>query len=131
MVLHRGLTGPNNDIRHQQIISFITYRLSVKFQGNKSVLILPEYHDNGKIPDVSILDTRNHSCQLLVEICNSNKVKDDTNKVKEMMKETEMEFSYVVDKEKNIIYKVFNSDKENEVVKTLLGIRLQQFLNEI
>jgi|GEM_PF-940476 len=111
-----GLHGPGNDYRHQIIISLIIYELMKKFIETKkyrSFVVLPELSlkpNSEKIPDIAVWKTIKGIPKepiLLIEICITNKVKDDAKKLSDLMESIpSIKESFVIDKETMLIYKI-------------------------
>ncbi|MBN9285637.1 MULTISPECIES: hypothetical protein [unclassified Flavobacterium] len=111
-----GLSGPGNDYRHQIIISYIIYDLMKKFVKVKSYqnyIVLPELSlkpRSSKIPDLTVYKTIKGmpvEAVLLIEICNTNKIKDDTKKLSELMENMlSVKEAFVIDKNSLDITKI-------------------------
>lgn len=84
-----GLHGPENDYKHQIIISSIIYELMKKFVETKTYknqVVLPELSlkpESNKIPDITVWKTIKGVLKesvLLIDICRTDKIKDDAKK---------------------------------------------------
>lgn len=110
------LTGPGNDYKHQIIITFLTYELMKKFvevARYKNYVVLPEFSlspNSSKIPDIAVWKTIKglpSKAILIIEICNSNKVKDDSSKILELMGTiSSIQEAFVIDKDNLEITKI-------------------------
>ncbi|GAA4776706.1 MULTISPECIES: hypothetical protein [Flavobacterium] len=111
-----GLSGPGNDFRHQQIISYVIYDLMkkmVEVKSYRNFIALPELSlkpKSPKIPDLTVYKTIRGipaEAVLLIEICNAGKVKDDARKLSELMENMQsVKEAFVIDKESLEIYKI-------------------------
>lgn len=111
-----GLTGPGNDYKHQIILTYIIYSLMDKFRNTKKYkdyLPFPEFSlkpDNGAIPDITIRKVVHGKPTLpivLIEVCKTNKVKKDGEKLSDLMKTIpSLKECFVIDKDTLTVFKI-------------------------
>ncbi len=131
-----GLSGPGNDFKHQQIISYIIYDLMKKFvevRSYKSYIILPELSlkpSSSKIPDLTVYKTTKgipSQAVLLIEICKTNKIQDDIKKLNELMENMQsVKEAFVIDKDCLDIYKISRT-KTNKPTTPKKDSKVAQF----
>lgn len=111
-----GLHGPGNDYKHQIIISSIIYELMKKFvetKTYKNYVVLPELSlkpDSTQIPDIAVWKTIRgipKESVLLIEICRTNKIKEDAKKLSDLMdKIISAQEAFIIDKDTLEINKI-------------------------
>lgn len=113
------LNGAGNDFRHQVIISHIIYGLMDKFKKVKkynNYIPLPELSlkpENSQIPDITVYKTLKNepsSPIVLIEICWSNRIKDEILKLTTLMINIpSIEEAFIIDKENLEIKRIYRT----------------------
>ncbi|RRJ87786.1 hypothetical protein [Flavobacterium macacae] len=110
-----GLTGPGNDFNHQAIISCLVHAFMDKIINKKTYknyIAMPEFSlqpDSAQIPDIAIWKKvkKEYVPVVLIEICWTNKVEADIQKLKKHMEAIPT------------IREIFVIDKQNLEVKRI------------
>lgn len=113
------LNGAGNDFRHQVIISHIIYGLMDKFKKVKkynNYIPLSELSlkpQNSQIPDITVYKTVKNepsSPVVLIEICWSNKMKDEILKLTTLMTNIpSIEEAFIINKESLEIKRIYRT----------------------
>lgn len=127
------IMGINAPKEHQAVITRLIHGLADLYLKDKSNLFpYPETMiDEGQTspaPDILLYDHKLEKTVLLIEVTHSSGVKKDCNKVRQLMKDYDVEEGFVYDYKKDEWYKIHTDKNEATSHSNVLKLDLASFL---